>query len=221
MATMRHWQTGCGSSINGPDTVSGPAMSIPLDTDPYALFETWFQEAKQSEPNDPNAMALASADADGLPNVRMVLLKGHDRRGFVFYTNFESDKGREILGAGKAALLFHWKSLRRQVRVRGTVEQVTDEEADAYFASRARDSRIGAWASQQSRPMAGRFDLEKAVAVTTAKYPIGHVPRPPHWSGLRVKPVSIELWQDMPFRLHDRVRFVPDGDGWRGTRLFP
>ena len=196
-------------------------MTIPLDADPYVLFDTWFQEARQSEPNDPNAMALASVDADGLPNVRMVLLKGHDRRGFVFYTNFESDKGREILGAGKAALLFHWKSLRRQVRVRGPVEQVTEAEADAYFASRPRDSRIGAWASQQSRPMAGRFDLEKAVAVTAAKYGVGTVPRPPHWSGLRVRPSSIELWQDMPFRLHDRVRFVADGDGWRGTRLFP
>jgi len=196
-------------------------MTIPLDADPYVLFDTWFQEAKQGEPNDPNAMALASVDADGLPNVRMVLLKGHDRRGFVFYTNFESDKGREILGAGKAALLFHWKSLRRQVRVRGTVEQVTDAEADAYFTSRPRDSRIGAWASQQSRPMAGRFDLEKAVAVTAAKYAVGTVPRPPHWSGLRVRPSSIELWQDMPFRLHDRVRFVADGEGWRGTRLFP
>jgi pyridoxamine 5'-phosphate oxidase len=196
-------------------------MTIPLDADPYVLFDTWFQEAKQGEPNDPNAMALASVDADGLPNVRMVLLKGHDRRGFVFYTNFESDKGREILGAGKAALLFHWKSLRRQVRVRGTVEQVTDAEADAYFTSRPRDSRIGAWASQQSRPMAGRFDLEKAVAVTAAKYAVGTVPRPPHWSGLRVRPSSIELWQDMPFRLHDRVRFVADGEGWRGMRLFP
>ena len=196
-------------------------MTIPLDADPYVLFDTWFQEARQSEPNDPNAMALASADADGLPNVRMVLLKGHDRRGFVFYTNFESDKGREILGAGKAALLFHWKSLRRQVRVRGPVERVTEAEADAYFVSRPRDSRIGAWASQQSRPMAGRFDLEKAVAVTAAKYGVGTVPRPPHWSGLRVRPSSIELWQDMPFRLHDRVRFVADGDGWRGTRLFP
>lgn len=196
-------------------------MTIPLDADPYVLFDTWFQEARQGEPNDPNAMALASVDADGLPNVRMVLLKGHDRRGFVFYTNFESDKGREILGAGRAALLFHWKSLRRQVRVRGTVEQVTDAEADAYFTSRPRDSRIGAWASQQSRPMAGRFDLEKAVAVTAAKYAVGTVPRPPHWSGLRVLPSSIELWQDMPFRLHDRVRFVADGEGWRGTRLFP
>lgn len=191
--------------------------------DPFALFGEWLKEAEASEPNDPNAMALATADDEGLPNVRMVLLKGFDERGFVFYTNFESQKGQELLATGKAALCFHWKSLRRQVRVRGPVEEVSKEEADAYYASRPRDSRIGAWASQQSRPLESRFALETAVAMYTARYAIGEVPRPPHWSGFRVKPVSLEFWHDRPFRLHDRVVFtraVPGGE-WSKSRLYP
>lgn len=189
--------------------------------EPYALFAQWLKDASASEPNDPNALALATVDPDGLPNVRMVLLKGFDEEGFVFYTNYESAKGREILASMKAAMCFHWKSLRRQVRVRGPVEKVTDEEADTYFASRPRGSRIGAWASAQSRPLEGRFALEKAVAEYTARYAIGEIPRPPHWSGFRIRPVSIEFWHDRPFRLHDRVVFEADGAGWKKTRLYP
>ncbi|MCX7329725.1 MAG: pyridoxamine 5'-phosphate oxidase [Hyphomicrobiales bacterium] len=192
-------------------------------TEPFALFRAWMAEAEPAEVNDPNGMALASVDADGLPNVRMVLLKGFDERGFVFYTNLESQKGREILGNYKAAALFHWKSLRRQVRVRGPVEQVSDAEADAYFQSRPRDSRIGAWASQQSRPLESRFALEKAAAVHAAKYAIGDVPRPPHWTGLRIRPTYLEFWKDGAFRLHDRVVFrrpEPTGD-WTRQRLYP
>lgn len=191
--------------------------------DPFGLFGEWLKDAEKSEPNDANAMALATADEEGLPNVRMVLLKGFDERGFVFYTNFESQKGQEILGTMKAALVFHWKSLRRQVRVRGLVEEVTKEEADEYFASRPRDSRIGAWASQQSRPLETRFALETAVAMNTARYAIGEVPRPPYWSGFRIMPLSIEFWHDRPFRLHDRVVFrraEPQG-AWTKTRLYP
>ena len=191
--------------------------------EPYALFGTWLEEAGKTEPNDPNAVALATVDAAGLPNVRMVLLKGFDTRGFVFYTNFESRKGEEILGARKAAMCFHWKSLRRQVRIRGEVEIVTDAEADEYYASRPRGSRIGAWASKQSRPLEGRFALEKAVAEYTARYAIGEIPRPPHWSGFRIKPVSIEFWHDRPFRLHDRMEFrrTADGAGWTKVRMYP
>jgi pyridoxamine 5'-phosphate oxidase len=191
--------------------------------DPFQLFAEWLADAEKSEPNDHNGVALATVDEEGLPNVRMVLLKDADDRGFVFYTNYESQKGQEILGTMKAALCFHWKSLRRQVRVRGLVEQVTAAEADAYFASRARDSRIGAWASQQSRPLEGRFALEASVAIHAAKFALGDVPRPPHWSGFRVKPLSIEFWHDRPFRLHDRVVFRrPDADsGWTKTRLYP
>jgi pyridoxamine 5'-phosphate oxidase len=191
--------------------------------DPLALFAEWLEDASKSEPSDPTAMALATVDEEGLPNVRMVLLKAADERGFVFYTNFESQKGHEILSAGKAALCFHWKSLHRQVRIRGPVEVVSDAEADAYFASRPRDSRIGAWASQQSRPLESRFALETAVALYAAKYAIGNVPRPPYWSGFRVKPLSIEFWHDRPFRLHDRVAFrreSPDGS-WSKSRLYP
>jgi pyridoxamine 5'-phosphate oxidase len=191
--------------------------------DPFALFAEWLADAEKTEPNDPNGMALATVDAEGLPNVRMVLLKGHDERGFVFYTNYESQKGREILGAMKAALVFHWKSLRRQVRVRGLVEEVSVAEADAYFASRPRDSRIGAWASQQSRPLESRFALEAAVARYAARYAIGEVPRPSYWSGFRIRPLSIEFWHDRPFRLHDRVQFrrdTPEG-AWTKTRLYP
>jgi len=189
--------------------------------EPFALFRQWLDDASGTEPNDPNAVALATVDADGLPNVRMVLLKDFDEHGFVFYTNYESAKGREILSSMKAAMCFHWKSLRRQVRVRGPVETVSDTEADAYYASRPRGSRIGAWASAQSRPLESRFALEKSVAEYTARYAIGEIPRPPHWSGFRIRPQSIEFWHDRPFRLHDRALFEQSGDGWKKTRLYP
>jgi pyridoxamine 5'-phosphate oxidase len=190
-------------------------------TDPIALFGEWLDDAAGSEPNDPNAMALATVDGDGLPDVRMVLLKGHDAAGFVFFTNFESAKGRELLAHPKAALCFHWKSLRRQVRVRGPVTTVSASEADDYFASRPRGSRIGAWASKQSRPLESRFALEKAVAVFTAKFGIGDIPRPEYWSGFRLAPTEIEFWHDRPFRLHDRLKFTRTADGWERTRLYP
>ena len=211
------------------DYYSGPqAGDFGVSEDPFALFDEWMAQAKSSEPNDPNAMALATVDADGLPNVRMVLLKGvdaagHASRGFVFYTNYESAKGREMLSAKKAALCFHWKSLRRQVRVRGLVGEATKEEADAYFSSRPRGSRLGAWASDQSRPLESRFALEKKVALVTARYPIGEVPRPPHWSGFRVTPVEIEFWHDRPFRLHERIQFrrADPRSPWSKSRLYP
>lgn len=191
-------------------------------TDPIPLFAAWLGEAEASEPNDPNAMALATVDGEGMPNVRMILLKGHDADGFVFFTNFESAKGRELAAHAKAALCFHWKSLGRQVRVRGPVSEVTAAEADAYFASRPRGSRIGAWASQQSRPLESRFALEKAVATYAAKYAVGEIPRPPYWSGFRLSPVEIEFWQNGAFRLHDRVVFQRREDGgWEKTRLYP
>jgi pyridoxamine 5'-phosphate oxidase len=190
-------------------------------SDPIALFLEWLAEAEASEVNDPNAMALATVDASGMPDVRMVLFKGYERGGFVFYTNLESAKGQELKANPKAALVFHWKSLRRQVRVRGTVEPVSDEEADAYFASRPRLARLGAWASKQSEPLESRFALEKEVARVTAKYPVGAVPRPPHWSGFRIVPQEIELWSNGAFRLHDRFRYTREGDGWTKTRLFP
>ncbi len=193
-------------------------------SDPFDLFRQWMADAAGSEPNDPNAMALATVDQDGLPDVRMVLLKGADPDGFVFYTNTGSAKGRELAGNPKAAVVFHWKSLHRQVRVRGPVEQVSDGEADAYFQSRARDSRIGAWASQQSRPLESRFALEKAVAFFAAKYAVGDVPRPSYWTGFRIRPVYLEFWQDRPFRLHDRAVFrrpTPDSVEWSRERLYP
>jgi len=190
---------------------------------PFDLFSEWLEDAKTSEPNDPNALSLATVDETGLPNVRMVLLKDVDERGFVFYTNFESAKGQELLSSGKAAMCFHWKTLRRQVRVRGAVQQVSDEEADTYYQSRPRGSRIGAWASKQSRPLESRFALEKEVARYTAKFGIGDIPRPDHWSGMRLVPTSIEFWHDRPFRLHDRILFTrstPDAP-WTKERLYP
>jgi pyridoxamine 5'-phosphate oxidase len=212
-----------------PDYYTGPqAGDFAEASEPFALFEGWLAEAERHEANDPDAMAVASVDPEGMPNVRMVLLKGldgpgHPQRGFVFYTNFESAKGTELLAAGKAALLFHWKSLRRQVRVRGLVSVVSDAEADAYFASRPRGSRLGAWASQQSRPLESRFALEKAVALVTARYPLGEIPRPPHWSGFRITPLQIEFWHDRPFRLHERVVFRRDdpAQSWEKQRLYP
>ena len=191
--------------------------------EPFRLFAAWLADATAAEPNDPNAMALATVDEDGLPDVRMVLLKGVDDGGFVFYTNLESAKGVELAATPKAAVVFHWKSLRRQVRVRGPVERVGDAEADAYYETRPRGSRIGAWASRQSRPLDGRFALEAEVARYTAKFGLGAIPRPAHWSGFRIRPTAIEFWHDRPFRLHDRVRFTrtaPDG-AWERQRLFP
>ncbi len=189
--------------------------------DPFARVAAWFDDATGKEPRDPNAMALATADAAGRPSVRMVLLKGFDSQGFVFYTNLESQKGEELSANRLAALCFYWKSLQRQVRVEGVVSLVSADEADAYFASRARDSQIGAWASQQSRVLTGRFELEKAIARYAAKYAIGRVPRPPHWSGFRLSPERIEFWQERPFRLHDRLVFVRDGAAWRTEKLYP
>jgi pyridoxamine 5'-phosphate oxidase len=191
--------------------------------EPLRLFADWFEEARKTEINDPETMALATVDADGLPDVRMVLLKGFDERGFVFYSNETSQKGRELAVNPKAAAVFHWKSLRRQVRLRGTVAQVSAEEADAYFASRARSSQIGAWASRQSSPLESRYAFEKAIALNAAKYAISPVPRPPFWIGYRVMPFTIEFWQDRPFRLHDRIEFRRSAPGaaWTKTRLYP
>lgn len=197
-------------------------MSDKMPADPFPMFGEWFEEAHETEINDPNAVTVASVDAEGRPSARMVLLKGWDPQGFVFYTNFESRKGQQILGNPNVALLFHWKSLQRQIRIEGTAAQVPDEEADAYYASRARQSRIGAWASKQSRPLESRFALEKAVASYAAKFNIGEIPRPPHWSGFRVTPRKIEFWRDGAFRLHDRFVYDrQDDDSWTITRLYP
>jgi pyridoxamine 5'-phosphate oxidase len=211
---------------NPPATAAGQDFSTAED--PFALFQEWMAEAEKSEPCDPNAMSLATVDANGLPNVRTVLLKGVDAadspdRGFVFYTNFESAKGHELLASHKAALLFYWKSLERQVRVRGPVSLVSHEEADVYFASRPTLSRIGAWASQQSRPLASRDVLEAKVRHFEVKFADGNIPRPAHWSGFRVVPVEIEFWMSRPFRLHDRIAFRRDAprDAWHKTRLYP
>jgi len=188
---------------------------------PFAHFEAWFEEARESENSDPNAMTLATADSHGRPSARMVLLKDFDETGFVFYTNLQSRKGGELSENPHVALLFHWKSLRRQVRIEGPATPVGDAEADEYFASRPRGSRIGAWASDQSRPMEGMFVLERRVAEFTAKFGIGEVPRPPHWSGFRIAPERMEFWREGRFRLHEREVFLRDGDGWRIERLFP
>jgi pyridoxamine 5'-phosphate oxidase len=194
-------------------------MSTPED--PYALFQSWLDAASADEPNDPNAMTLATCDGAGMPSARMVLLKGIDARGFVFYTNTESHKGRDLAQNPRAALLFHWKSLHRQVRIDGAVEPVSAAEADAYYATRPRLSRLGAWASAQSRPLASRAELEANLAAMQARYPDEAIPRPPHWSGYRVLPARFEFWQDMPFRLHDRMVYTPAPGGWAMQRLFP
>jgi pyridoxamine 5'-phosphate oxidase len=213
--------------MNGPDTIKTPGELISGDFtsagEPLGLFAAWLAEAETSEPNDPNAMALATVDSDGLPDVRMVLLKGYDADGFVFYSHLDSAKGRELAANPKAALLFHWKSLRRQVRIRGSVSRVADAEADAYFATRPKQAQIGAWASKQSQPLESRMAFEKAIALNAAKYVIGDVPRPPGWSGWRITPLAMEFWHDRPFRLHDRIIFTRDAPGtaWSKTRLYP
>ncbi len=191
------------------------------DANPHALFDAWYAEARAGELNDSNAMALATADADGRPSVRMVLLKGHDMRGFVFYTNLESRKAEDLTANPNASLLFHWKSLRRQIRVEGRVTRVTEEEGDAYFGTRSRDSQLGAWASDQSRPLESRALFEERFEQMSARFEGKTVPRPPHWSGFRVMPTTIEFWMDRAHRLHERRLFVREGDGWREGLLYP
>jgi pyridoxamine 5'-phosphate oxidase len=202
---------------------SGHSADFTGAAEPFALFAEWFEEAVKSEPSDPNAMALSTVDETGLPDVRMVLMKGYDEAGFVFYSHKASQKGRELAANPKAALLFHWKSLRRQVRIRGLVTPVTDTEADAYFATRAKQAQLGAWASKQSEPLESRFAFEQAIAKAAAQYIMSEVPRPPGWSGWRIAPSHIEFWHDRPFRLHDRIEFrrdAPDG-AWSKVRMYP
>ena len=208
-------------SVQSLPLLARPPLAVALDTDPFALFRAWLTDAEGSEPNDPNAMTLATVGPDGRPSARIVLLKGLDR-GFTFYTNTQSRKGGDLTSHRDAALVFHWKSLRRQIRVEGVVEDTTDAEADTYFRSRARVSRIGAAASDQSRPLPSRDELERRVAELSARYPGEEMPRPPHWSGYRLIPASFEFWQDMPFRLHDRTVFTRMGEGdWHGGKLYP
>jgi pyridoxamine 5'-phosphate oxidase len=196
-------------------------MAIPNTDDPMALFAAWYDDVLASDILNPTAMTLATADSDGRPAARMVLLKGFDQRGFVFYTNNQSRKGEALTANPAAALCFYWAKFDHQVRIEGAVEAASDQEADDYFASRPKDSQIGAWASAQSRPLEGRFALEKEIARYAARYALGTVPRPPHWSGFRVVPERIEFWEEGLFRLHDRLVFHRDGDGWTTERLFP
>lgn len=205
------------------DETTGLKKDDQSGENPFLLFNEWLSEAHESELNDPDAMAIATVDGDGLPNVRMVLMRRFDERGFCFFTNLESQKGEEILGQKKAAAVFHWKSLRKQIRIRGPVELVSDEEADEYYNTRPRGSRIGAHASKQSRPLESRFALEKEVAKYTAKFNVGEIPRPQYWSGFRIKPLSIEFWNDGQFRLHDRMRFDRKTleDDWDTVKLYP
>ena len=203
-----------------PDTNPAPA-TLPVTTDPFRLFQDWLAQAEASEPNDPNAFAVATATPDGRPSVRMVLLKGVDARGFVFYTNGQSRKGGELAANPHVAMLFHWKTLRRQVRVEGPAAPVSEPESDAYFNSRARISRLGAIASDQSRPLPSRSDLERRVAEVDARYPGDGIPRPANWFGWRVTPEAMEFWQDMPFRLHDRRVYKPGPSGWTSEALYP
>ncbi len=219
-----------GDDLIPPSPKYDPSAAPPPDdaalfaeNEPFALFERWFKDAKEKEPSDPNGMALATADASGFPDVRMVLMKGFDHSGFVFYTNAESAKGRQLEENARAAVAFYWKSLRRQVRVRGTIEPVSDAEADAYFRSRDRGARLGAWASRQSRPLEDRLALEKRIAEYALKYGVGEVPRPEYWRGYRLVPLSIEFWRDRPFRLHDRLQFTRTdaASPWVKSRLYP